>query len=110
METYAGRLSAAMREQGLTQGELADAIGIPKRTLQEILAEKTTTPQRETRRKIEAFFGMGTPEEARVGFRRETRLVGDMFMAFVDSLPEDERDPYITGWLAYTRSGGWRLS
>ena len=64
-ESYGERVARLREELGITQEVLAERIGIPKRTLQDIENGRVVRPQRRTREKIDAALdighGVGTP-------------------------------------------------
>lgn len=88
---YGERLAQIRDELGWTQEQMADTIGIPPRTLQDIEAGKVTRPQRATRAKIDAFLGSRREGETREEWPEDLRVFLDLFGAYLANLPESER-------------------
>lgn len=91
-ETYAARLASELERAGLTQlDQQAQALGIPKRTLEDILGGRVETPQRKTRDKIDRWLGNHIQGEVTQEWPEDLKAFLNILGAYLINLPEDER-------------------
>ena len=95
-ETYGERLAAELERAELrTLKDQAEAIGIPERTLQDILADKVEKPQLKTRRKIDAWLGARLEGETAGEWPKDLRVFLDILGAYLFNLPSEDRQAFI---------------
>ena len=96
-ETYGRKIARLRGERGLTQDDVAEQSGVPKRTLQDVEGDKREGQQRKTRLKLNAFFGIeGTAEEDARSRSEDVQAYSDLMGAALEALPENERMGVMT--------------
>lgn len=92
-ETYGQKIARLRNERGETQEEAAKGAGVPKRTLQDVEADKSTRPQRATRLALDRYFNIeGDTESERETWSPDVKTYLDLMGAALEALPEHDRE------------------
>lgn len=88
-DTRGARIKRARKARGLTQEEVAAAVGITAKTLGNI--ERDGNSHVDTVAAVMAHLDLpGDPDETRSHFSADVQFVGNIVMAYLDTLEADE--------------------
>jgi len=96
-ELYGDQVRRLRKERGMTQRQLADAAGLSTRTLQDVEANKSERPQRDTRLKLAQVLEIaGEPDEERDDWSPRVKMILDVIAPGLETMTEEAQ----LRWLA----------
>jgi transcriptional regulator with XRE-family HTH domain len=100
MQGYGDAIRAAREAHGWTQGELAEAADVPKRTIQEIENGRVSKPQRATDLKLRQALDIeGDPVRERSEWPDDVAAIVDIVGAYMMTLTPAERVQWIAAFV-----------
>ena len=91
-ETYGQQVARLRKELGLTQQQLAEQSGVPKRTIQDVEGDKRGKPQRSTRLALNKALGIeGHAEAEREEWPDDVKVILDILGAYLMTMTPSER-------------------
>lgn len=102
-ETYGQTVRRLRKAMGLTQQGLADASGVPMRTIQDIEADRGN-PQRATRLPLNQYLGIeGDVDQERAEWPNDVTVILDIVGAFLMKMTPEARRLWLKDLLENPR-------